>query len=699
MTTPDFDKVKEAVSTHLRSRRRECSGASDVISNLDTKYQILLEVLSSRCRDQQHDQLSAAISLHVLLWHEYTKQQGNQQLLQLLGDEMHMDHIRTSCSDLSWHSRAQSELVQTVMRELLLHKTIGPLADRLLSNLLLLVAQESPTIRAKIVKGLSSMLAAAPDLMAKEDVRACVVERFNDVAISVRQAAVDLVGGFVTSSGHAMVVTHYLDALLDRLRDVGVSVRKSVVKICRDILLHFPGHPRALDVCRQLVERSAVVKEEDTIRDTIRDTFYRIWLTPSPTEALSEPYASFGAALPHSPSTHSPTSDQSPMKTPSSGERIMNTHTTPTSADRTDDSRSTSDDLETRSIVVAKQLVDVVQSVASPQWMVGLFRDLLCSRADGSDSKKSDELKRAESIAQCQRIVDVLIHAFLLLERTGTDVVGGWRMGRTWEEDVLGIMSTLAVFSEVQPTLLVSYVHIFLPLLKADNGLANEGPFCLLVANIVARTVSLSTTLHHVAMDEALADLSRLCTKYEPAVVNGAMACMAHIVRSVTHDATRYLALAQLCYARVLALLQHLQAGKRAEAPQVLAFLPRCLLVLGAACRYLPLIDNVVDANRSDLSDALEHTALVPVDELPQTLQAASFYPQCYSACVHLLHTLDDVRFQVGAIAECASKRLSDTYRRLLCRTRREPRPHCAEPSLRARSSCTTPTRVGCCQR
>src|SRR3546814_776725 len=182
------------------------------------------------------------------------------------------------------------------------------------------------------------------------------------------------------------------------------------------------------------------------------------------------------------------------LKTPSNVELITDTLATPFSADRTDDSRSTSDDLEVRSIVVAKQLVDVVQSMASPQWMVRLFRDLLCDRADGSDTKKTDELKLAESMAQCQRIVDVLIHAFLLLERTGTEAVGGWRMNRAWEDDVQGIMSTLAVFGEVQPNLLAPYLHILLPLLKADNGLAKAGAFCLLVANIVARTSGLSRT-------------------------------------------------------------------------------------------------------------------------------------------------------------------------------------------------------------
>src|SRR5690606_31338384 len=142
LTTPNIDQILEAVGPDLRARWRDCVGASDVGTSVDSKYQILLELLSSRARDQ-YNHLEDAVALHLIVWHEHTKQQGNQPLLQLLADETRLDHMRTSRGDLFWHSTAQTELAQTVMRELLLEKIVRTLSDRLLNTLLLLVAQES----------------------------------------------------------------------------------------------------------------------------------------------------------------------------------------------------------------------------------------------------------------------------------------------------------------------------------------------------------------------------------------------------------------------------------------------------------------------------------------------------------------------------------------------------------------------------
>ncbi|CAN0541062.1 unnamed protein product, partial [Laminaria digitata] len=59
--------------------------------------------------------------------------------------------------------------------------------------------------------------------------------------------------------------------------DKGVSVRKSVVRILRGVLLWRHSHTKHNVICRALVERAVVVREEDTIRDLIRDTFQSLW--------------------------------------------------------------------------------------------------------------------------------------------------------------------------------------------------------------------------------------------------------------------------------------------------------------------------------------------------------------------------------------------------------------------------------------
>ena len=59
---------------------------------------------------------------------------------------------------------------------------------------------------------------------------------------NVGKAAVKLVGAYVCRGYDPS--QGYLPGLLHRLRDKGVSVRKAVVAIIRDILLYQPSHPQ-----------------------------------------------------------------------------------------------------------------------------------------------------------------------------------------------------------------------------------------------------------------------------------------------------------------------------------------------------------------------------------------------------------------------------------------------------------------------
>lgn len=102
------------------------------------------------------------------------------------------------------------------------------------------------------------------ELIQRESVRKAVTERFYDVAISVREEAVKLVGSFVLLGYDISSV--YLEGLISRLRDKGVSVRKSVVNIFKEVLLHQPTHPRYSEICRNLLEHGWHPKEEETIR-------------------------------------------------------------------------------------------------------------------------------------------------------------------------------------------------------------------------------------------------------------------------------------------------------------------------------------------------------------------------------------------------------------------------------------------------
>ena len=69
--------------------------------------------------------------------------------------------------------------------------------EKLLNALLFLFSEPVPTVRAKVVKTFSTLTKLDPNLISRDLVRESVTERLNDIAISVREEAVKLVGGFV----------------------------------------------------------------------------------------------------------------------------------------------------------------------------------------------------------------------------------------------------------------------------------------------------------------------------------------------------------------------------------------------------------------------------------------------------------------------------------------------------------------------
>lgn len=98
--------------------------------------------------------------------------------------------------------------------------------------------------------------------------------RFLDTSISVREATVELVGKYVIDRPE--FVSQYYSMIAERIADTGVSVRKRVVKILRDICLMQPNHPLTSQICIELV---SAINDEDSIKELVMKTIQDLWFT------------------------------------------------------------------------------------------------------------------------------------------------------------------------------------------------------------------------------------------------------------------------------------------------------------------------------------------------------------------------------------------------------------------------------------
>ncbi|XP_007032705.2 PREDICTED: nipped-B-like protein B isoform X2 [Theobroma cacao] len=164
--------------------------------------------------------------------------------------------------------------------------------DKILYLLLVSLRENSPVIRAKALRAVSIIVEADPEVLGDKRVQVAVEGRFCDSAISVREAALELVGRHIAS--HPDVGLKYFEKVAERIKDTGVSVRKRAIKIIRDMCNANPNFSGFTSACIEIISR--VSDDESSIQDLVCKTFYEFWFEePS---GLQTQYPGDGSSVP-----------------------------------------------------------------------------------------------------------------------------------------------------------------------------------------------------------------------------------------------------------------------------------------------------------------------------------------------------------------------------------------------------------------
>ncbi|EPY80930.1 hypothetical protein CB1_000775011 [Camelus ferus] len=133
--------------------------------------------------------------------------------------------------------------------------------DIYLTQILRVLGENAIAVRTKAMKCLSEVVAVDPSILARLDMQRGVHGRLMDNSTSVREAAVELLGRFVLC--RPQLAEQYYDMLIERILDTGISVRKRVIKILRDICIEQPTFPKITEMCVKMIRR---VNDEEGIK-------------------------------------------------------------------------------------------------------------------------------------------------------------------------------------------------------------------------------------------------------------------------------------------------------------------------------------------------------------------------------------------------------------------------------------------------
>ncbi|XP_028045102.1 LOW QUALITY PROTEIN: nipped-B-like protein B [Monomorium pharaonis] len=420
--------------------------------------------------------------------------------------------------------------------------------DIYLKQILHVLTEPSIAIRTKAMKCLTMIVEADPSVLARVDMQLGVKHSFLDHSTSVREAAVDLVGKFVLS--RTELIDKYYDMLSARILDTGVSVRKRVIKILKDICMECPDFPKIPEICVKMIRR---VNDEEGIRKLVMEVFQNMWFTPV---------------------RERPTLDSESLL-----RKVMN-------------------------------ITDVVAASKDMglEWFEQLLVSLFKPKEDKDDSTKMQTEPPRALLTACKQIVDCLIENVLRLEETNLDSEKSEKKGSS--QRLVACLTTLYLFAKIRPRLLVNHAITLQPYLSLKCQ--TQGDYQIISS--VAHTLELVVPLMEHPSETFLAQLEedsvKLILQHDRSVVASCLSCLGSVVNNVT----RNYKLIRDCFKKYYGHLTEYKSfyEKDPTNPMLIRcrpFFRRALFTVGLLLRHFNFMDpEVIEGLAENIKDQVFQT-------------------------------------------------------------------------------------------
>jgi cohesin loading factor subunit SCC2 len=133
-----------------------------------------------------------------------------------------------------WIDRSRIQLiVETLASKSQLYMSF----DLFFGNIISCLESEPATLRSKALKCLQDVILVDGSCLERESVQRLMADRLLDPSTNVRDSAIDLLGKIIGGAGvmERSVLRMYYPMLSRRVLDVGVNVRKRIIRVLRDI--------------------------------------------------------------------------------------------------------------------------------------------------------------------------------------------------------------------------------------------------------------------------------------------------------------------------------------------------------------------------------------------------------------------------------------------------------------------------------
>ena len=371
---------------------------------------------------------------------------------------------------------------QLIVRYLSSKRPFANSFNQYLTDILKVLGEQSTHVRTKALKCVTMIVQEDPDVLMRADMQSAVQSAFLDQSTMAREAAIDLVGKFILHKQE--LITQYYDIITARILDTGVSVRKRVIKILKDICLEFPGYERIPDICVRMIRR---INDEEGIRKLVMEVFQNMWFIP----VKSGQYG--------------PTEEDSEL-------------------------------LVTR----ARNITDVVIASRDTglEWFEQLLQTVFKPKEDKDDATKKAVESNPQLVLACQQIVDCLVESVLRMEESNSDMTSN-DLDNSKSAPSLRVsacLTTLFLFSKTRPQLLVGHVQTLQPYLSISCKTQSDYRIVSDVARTLELTVPLIKHPSEIFLAQLEEDAVKLILQHDKKVVSACLSCLGSVVNEVTKN-------------------------------------------------------------------------------------------------------------------------------------------------------------------
>lgn len=343
------------------------------------------------------------------------------------------------------------------------------------------------TMRSKAMKCLSIILnharrENATALLARNDLQVAMKNALCDPSTSVREATIDLIGKFILSGQSDDLIDRYYDIIADRVLDTGVSVRKRVIKILRDICVAYPSHPKVPEICSKIIKR--VNDDGEGIRKLVTETFTSMWFKEE--------------------------RDRDSVK------------------------------------IKVKCLTHVVATVIDnknkigTEWLQQLLSNLFAAQNDVNKKKTVVELEEEEdrpgrSQEQLQQVTNASVQ---IIDVIVSDILCGESNEKETERKytILSAVTTLWLFAKVSPQLLLKHVSIMQPFISTKCVTYLDAMIISKVAEIMEFVLPKAADLSDTQLSRIEEDLAKHILLSNSSVLPYCVSCLATVINKHSNN-------------------------------------------------------------------------------------------------------------------------------------------------------------------